>query len=84
MSDLVFVTGATGFVGSALARLLAAKGFALRLSVRDTSPRANLEGITAEVVTADMRDPAAMTKAMAGVRYVFHCRRRLPAMGARS
>ncbi len=73
MSDLVFVTGATGFVGSALARLLAAKGFALRLSVRDTSPRANLEGIKAEIVTADMRDQTAMTRAMAGVRYVFHC-----------
>ena len=73
MSDLVFVTGATGFVGSALARLLAARGFALRLSVRDASPRDNLEGIKAEIVTADMRDQVAMAGAMAGVRYVFHC-----------
>ncbi len=72
MSDLVLVTGASGFVGSALARHLAAKGFALRLSVRESSKRDNLSGLTAEVVTADMRDAAAMTKAMAGVRYVFH------------
>jgi dihydroflavonol-4-reductase len=72
MSDLVLVTGASGFVGSALARHLAAKGFALRLSVRQSSKRDNLSGLAAEVVTADMRDAAAMTKAMAGARYVFH------------
>ena len=72
MSDLVLVTGASGFVGSALARHLAAKGFALRLSVRRSSKRDNLSGLAADVVTADMRDAAAMAKAMAGVRYVFH------------
>ncbi|MGA7711677.1 MAG: hopanoid-associated sugar epimerase [Rhizomicrobium sp.] len=72
MSDLVLVTGASGFVGSALARHLAAKGFTLRLSVRQSSKRDNLSGLAAEVVTADMRDAAAMTKAMAGARYVFH------------
>jgi dihydroflavonol-4-reductase len=72
MSDLVFVTGASGFVGSAVARKLAEKGFRLRLAVRASSRRDNLEGLAAEIVTADMRDGAALTKAMTGARYVFH------------
>jgi dihydroflavonol-4-reductase len=72
MSDLAFVTGASGFVGSALARALAAKGFALRLAVRASSKRDNLEGLKAEIVTADMRDCAALGQAMQGARTVFH------------
>jgi dihydroflavonol-4-reductase len=72
MSDVVFVTGASGFVGSALARQLAARGFALRLAVRASSKRDNLAGVAADIVVADMLDEAALTKAMQGVRYVFH------------
>jgi dihydroflavonol-4-reductase len=72
MSDLAFVTGASGFVGSALVRALAAKGFALRLAVRASSKCDNLEGLVAEIVTADMRDRAALSRAMQGARYVFH------------
>lgn len=72
MSDLVFVTGASGFVGSAVARLLKEKGYRLRLGVRASSRLDNLEGLGAEVVTADMRDEAALREAMAGARYVFH------------
>ncbi|GAA0526887.1 dihydroflavonol-4-reductase [Rhizomicrobium palustre] len=70
--DIVFVTGASGFVGSAVARLLAEKGYGLRLAVRSSSRRDNLEGLKAEIVTADMRDEKALTDAMAGARYVFH------------
>jgi dihydroflavonol-4-reductase len=72
MSDLVFLTGASGFVGSAVARALSAKGFALRLLVREGSRRDNIEGLDAEVVTGDMRDGPAMVKAIRGARYVFH------------
>ena len=72
MSDLVFVTGASGFVGSAVARRLKEKGFALRLAVRASSRRDNLEGLGAEIVTADMKDQPALTQAMAGCRYLFH------------
>jgi len=70
--DVVFVTGASGFVGSAVARLLAQKGYRLRLAVRASSRRDNLEGLSGEVVTADMRDEQALSKAMSGARYVFH------------
>lgn len=73
MSDLVLVTGATGFVGSALARLLAQRGYRLRLTARAQSPRTNLEGLAADITEADMRDEATMTLAMKGVRYAFHC-----------
>jgi len=72
MSDLAFVTAASGFVGSALARALAAKGIALRLAVRPTSRRENLEGLAADIVIADMRDGAAMAKAIRGARWLFH------------
>lgn len=72
MSDLAFVTGASGFVGSALARHLASRNIPLRLSVRASSRRDNLEGLKAEVVVADMCDAAAMAKALKGVRWLFH------------
>jgi dihydroflavonol-4-reductase len=70
--DLTLVTGASGFVGSAVARALEARGASLRLLVRPTSPRANLEGLDAEIVVGDMADPDAMAAAMTSVRHLFH------------
>jgi dihydroflavonol-4-reductase len=70
--DLVLVTGASGFVGSAVARALQARGARLRLLARATSPRGNLADLDAEIVVGDMADPAAMTAAMQGARYLFH------------
>jgi dihydroflavonol-4-reductase len=70
--DLTLVTGASGFVGSAVARALQARGARLRLLVRASSPRKNLEGLDAEVVVGDMSDPAAMAAATRGVRHLFH------------
>ena len=67
-----FVTGATGFVGSHVARYLAGQGAELRLLVRPTSLTANLEGIAAERVTGDLRDPGSLRTAMAGCDVVFH------------
>jgi dihydroflavonol-4-reductase len=66
------VTGATGFVGSAVARALSARGHALRLLARAGSDRRNLAGLDAEIVTGDLTDPASLTRAAAGCRYVFH------------
>ena len=69
---LAFVTGATGFLGSHVARALAEQGASLRLLVRPTSNLKNLEGLKAETVTGDLRDPASLEKAMAGCEAVFH------------
>jgi dihydroflavonol-4-reductase len=70
--DLAFVTGASGFVGSAVARALLASGYRVRALVRRTSPRTNLDLAGLEIVEADMRDEGAVSKATAGARYVFH------------
>ena len=67
-----FVTGATGFLGSHVARVLADQGAHLRLLVRPTSNLKNLEGLKAETATGDLRDAASLEKAMSGCDTVFH------------
>ena len=69
---LAFLTGATGFLGSHVARVLAAQSAELRLLVRPTSNLKNLEGLNAETATGDLRDPASLEKAMSGCDTVFH------------
>jgi dihydroflavonol-4-reductase len=66
------LTGATGFVGSAVAHTLLARGHTLRLLARAASNRANLAGLPADIVEGDLTDPASLTRAVAGCRYVFH------------
>jgi dihydroflavonol-4-reductase len=70
--DKVLVTGASGFVGSAVARALIGSGYHVRALLRKTSKRVNLAGLDVEIVEGDMRDAAAVTRAMAGARYLFH------------
>jgi dihydroflavonol-4-reductase len=67
-----FVTGATGFLGAHVARVLAEQGAELRLLVRQTSDLRNLEGLKADRVTGDLRSPASLEKAMSGCEVVFH------------
>ncbi|MGH9517361.1 MAG: hopanoid-associated sugar epimerase [Terriglobales bacterium] len=69
---LAFVTGATGFVGSHVARALAEQGADLRLLVRGSSNTKNIDDVKAERVTGDLRDPASLDKGMAGCEVVFH------------
>jgi dihydroflavonol-4-reductase len=67
-----FVTGATGFLGSHVARVLADQGAELRLLVRSSSNLRNLEGLKAETATGDLRDAASLERAMSGCDTVFH------------
>jgi dihydroflavonol-4-reductase len=71
-TPLVFVTGATGFLGSHVARLLAANGADLRVLVRPTSDLRNVNTLKAERAIGDLRDTASLKKAMAGCDFVFH------------
>ncbi len=68
----VLVTGASGFVGSAVARGAAARGANVRVLARPTSPRANFEGYDCEIAQGDMRDAASVARAMDGVQFLFH------------
>jgi dihydroflavonol-4-reductase len=70
--DPVLVTGATGFVGSAVLRALVARGALVRVLARPSSVRTNLRGAPCEVIEGDMTDAASMARAMAGMRFAFH------------
>jgi dihydroflavonol-4-reductase len=69
------VTGATGFVGSHVAQLLALRGQQIRVLVRSVSRRDNLAGLPAErteIVTGDLTDPASLREAMRGCSRLYH------------
>ncbi|MFZ0663113.1 MAG: hopanoid-associated sugar epimerase [Acidobacteriaceae bacterium] len=68
----VFITGATGFVGSHVARHLAAQGAQLRVLVRATSNLANLEGLAAETVVGDLLQPETLRVPIRGCDAVMH------------
>lgn len=70
--DITLITGATGFVGSAVARVLLERGHRLRLLVRQTSDRSNVSGLPVEFAVGDLSDPLSMEKALEGVTYLFH------------
>ncbi|HEX7339514.1 MAG TPA: hopanoid-associated sugar epimerase [Rhodanobacteraceae bacterium] len=72
MNDRVLVTGATGFVGSAVARDLVAAGYRVRVLVRTTSRLDNLAGLDVEQTVGDLRDPASLATAVADCAGVFH------------
>jgi dihydroflavonol-4-reductase len=69
---LAFLTGATGFVGSHVARALAAQGADLRLLIRSSSDLRNIQELPAERVVGDLRDAASLKKAVAGCDVIFH------------
>ena len=72
MADIALVTGASGFVGSAVARALRERGLHVRVLMRPTADRRNIAELDCEPVPGDMRDEASMTAAMKGARYFFH------------
>lgn len=70
---LVFITGATGFIGSHLAQRLASRGHKLRCLARQTSNVDSLKKLNVSIITADITDREAMKKALQGVDVVYHC-----------
>ena len=67
-----FVTGATGFVGSHVARELAEQGAELCLLTRNSSRTENIEDLKAELITGDLADAASLKRGMQSCDYVFH------------
>lgn len=70
--QLVFLTGATGFIGSRLVRRLAERGAALRALVRPTSDTSLLEHCGAELVRGDITDAALLEDALRGTDLAYH------------
>jgi len=67
-----FVTGATGFLGSHVARQLLSNGADLRLLVRATSRTENIADLPADRVVGDLRDVESLRRGMSGCEVVFH------------
>lgn len=71
--SIFFLTGATGFVGAALARILIDKGFHLRLLARKGGDRRNLAGLSnIEIIEGDLLNPASYHSALSGCAGLFH------------
>src|SRR5881394_3924495 len=66
------VTGASGFLGSHVARQLVARGEDVRVLLRASSHNRAIGDLSLEYVTGDLRDPASLERAMKGVQRVFH------------
>src|SRR5215467_4330805 len=69
---LAFVTGATGFLGSHVARALGTQGAQLRLLVRPASDRRNIADVNADLVEGDLRNPGAFANGLQGCEALFH------------
>jgi dihydroflavonol-4-reductase len=66
------VTGASGFLGSHVARQLVARGEEVRVLMRPSSTNRAIADLSLEYVTGDLRDPASLDRAMKGAKRVFH------------
>jgi len=70
--NVTLVTGATGFVGSAVVRQLVQSGHKVKALVRPTSILKNIENIPLDIVTGDLTDRVSLQKALDGCDYLFH------------
>jgi len=70
--DFTFVTGATGFVGSHVVRLLRMRGDRVRILARESSRALNVEGLGCEIVFGDIREASSLVRCVQGCRTVYH------------
>jgi dihydroflavonol-4-reductase len=68
----ILVTGASGFLGSAVAKCLTQAGYGVRAFVRRSSPRVNLAGLKLDIAEGDLLDVNSIERAMQGARFLFH------------
>jgi dihydroflavonol-4-reductase len=68
----ILVTGASGFVGSAVVRALLARNEKVRVLVRPDSDLSNVRNLAVEVVVGDLRDPASLQRACTGCSGLYH------------
>ncbi len=66
------VTGATGFVGAAVARALERAGWQVRVLVRSGSDRSNLQPLAVEIAEGDLADSSSLERALDGCAGLFH------------
>ncbi len=71
--DVCLITGATGFIGSHLARRLVEDGYQVRCLARSSSDTSPLDALDVEIVIGDLASAPSLAGAAAGCRYVFHC-----------
>ncbi|MGH8184595.1 MAG: hopanoid-associated sugar epimerase [Rhodanobacteraceae bacterium] len=72
MSARALVSGANGFVGSAVVRALLRHGYVVRALVRPASDTANLDGLDVDIVRGDLLDPPSLERALQGCEGLFH------------
>jgi dihydroflavonol-4-reductase len=71
-SMTTLVTGATGFLGSAVARAVLDRGQAVRVLVRRDSDRRNIQGLDVDIAEGDLRDAQSLSSALKGCRALYH------------
>src|SRR5262245_62304065 len=69
---MILVTGATGFVGAHVTRMLCSRGENVRVLVRANSSRRAIEDLRVECIVGDLRDRPSLEPAFRGVRQVYH------------
>jgi dihydroflavonol-4-reductase len=72
-SSMLLVTGATGLLGNNIVRELLARGEKVRVLVRGSEPRRELDGLDVEIFNGELADAAAMERAVSGCSAVIHC-----------
>jgi dihydroflavonol-4-reductase len=70
--EFTFVTGATGFIGNHIVRLLLQRGDRVRILARNSSRKSNIEELGCEIALGDLKDPNSLMRCVQGCRIVYH------------